>query len=38
LEEAIPNNPYRVNVHFITSQHVLDSVMNVIQESEKREE
>ena len=38
LEEAIPNNPYRNNVHFITSQHVLDSVMNVIQENEKREE
>ena len=38
LQEAIPNNPYIGNLHFITSRHVLDSVMNVIQEREKREE
>ena len=30
LNRVIPNNPYLRNVHFITSQHVLDSVMNVI--------
>ena len=38
LRKNIPNNPYISNVHFITSQHVLDSVMNVIQESEKHKE
>jgi hypothetical protein len=35
LKEAIPKNPYLNNVHFITSQHALDSVMHVIIESQK---
>lgn len=30
LEQTIPENPYIKNVHFITSRHVLDSVMQVI--------
>ena len=30
LQEVMPFNPYINNVHFITSQHTLDSVMQVI--------